>query len=135
MYREGLGVQVNIPKAEELEALAEKQFMKRFTIPIDEISTSLTGIDLSVEGVNDSKSPFYVYVYQKPEDYPYRGIDGQIKWLKENRGRTIPEDIAESFRKLHQIAEDNDVSFPELAVYALQRASQQSEQNNQNSEE
>ncbi|MEL7495919.1 MAG: DUF2610 domain-containing protein, partial [Cyanobacteria bacterium J06554_11] len=115
--------------------LAAKQSIKRFTIPLDGIESSLTGVDPSVEGANDSRSPFHVYVYQKPKDYPYKGIDGQIKWLKEARGRTVPEDVADSFRKLQQIAEDNNVSFAELAAYALGNAAQQAEQNRQNSEE
>ena len=80
-------------------------------------------------------APFHFYVYQKPADYPYRGIDGQILWLKKARGGTVAEDVAESFRKLQQIAEENNVSFAELAAYALGNAAQQAEQNSQGSEE
>ncbi|MEO1686011.1 MAG: DUF2610 domain-containing protein, partial [Cyanobacteria bacterium J06631_12] len=105
----------------ELKHIAPLQSVKRFTVPAN---------------FGDSgTAPFHFYVYQKPADYPYRGIDGQIIWLEKARGGTVAEDVAESFRKLQQIAEDNNVSFAELAAYALGNAAQQAEQNRQNSEE
>ena len=107
MYREGLGVQIDNSRARELEALASMQSMKRFTIPAD---------------FDTFTAPFHFYVYQKPRDYPYRGIDDQIEWLKQARGGTIPADAADAFRKLQEIAFENNVSFPELAVYALENA-------------
>ncbi|HIK45297.1 MAG TPA: DUF2610 domain-containing protein [Leptolyngbyaceae cyanobacterium M65_K2018_010] len=114
IYREGLGVPVNFAQAEDLETLASKQSMKRFTIPADFGSSG--------------RHPFHFYVYQKPDDYPYKGIDDQAEWLKQARGGTIPEDVIESFRKLHQIAVENDVSFPELAAYAVGRANPDAEE-------
>ncbi len=110
MYREGLGVPIDPAKAKALASLAEKQSMKRFTIPAD---------------FGGTKAPFQVYVYQKPSDYPYKGIDDQAEWLKQARGGAIPEDVLESFRKLQKIAEDNNVSFPELAAYALGKAQEE----------
>jgi len=109
IYREGLGIPVDSAGAEELKTLASWQSIKRVTIPVDfgAIGTF----------------PFEVYVYQKPNDYEYRGIDDQIEWLKQARGGTIADDIAESFRKLQNIAFENNVSFPELAAYALGRES------------
>ncbi|MBC1298475.1 DUF2610 domain-containing protein, partial [Nostoc sp. UCD122] len=104
MYQEGLGVQVDNSRAEALETLASKQSMKRFTIPIKD-----SGMEF----------PFHVFVYQKPLDYPYKGIDDQVEWLKQARGITIPVDVADSFRKLHKIAVENNVSFPDLAAYAV----------------
>lgn len=106
MYQEGLGVQVDNSRAEALETLASKQSMKRFTIQ---------NVDFGSSGT----APFHVYVYQKPLDYRYKGIDGQVEWLKQARGGTVPVDAADSFRKLHKIAVENNVSFPDLAVYAL----------------
>lgn len=104
MYKEGLGVQVDNSRAKALETLASKQSMKRFTIPIKD-----SGMEF----------PFHVYVYQKPLDYRYKGIDDQVEWLKQARGLTVPVDVADSFRKLHKIAVENNVSFPELADYAV----------------
>jgi hypothetical protein len=104
MYKEGLGVQVDNSQAEALETLASKQSMKRFTISI-----KYSGMEF----------PFHFYVYQKPLDYPYKGIDDQVEWLKQARGLTVPVDVADSFRKLQKIAVENNVSFPDLAVYAV----------------
>jgi hypothetical protein len=107
MYREGLGVPADSVQAGELEVLASWQSMKRFTIPAN-FGDNVT-------------APFHVYVYQKPDDYEYRGIDDQVEWLKQARGGTIADDVTEAFRKLQDIASENKVSFPELAAYAVGR--------------
>lgn len=104
MYKEGLGVQANTSRAESLEALATKQSMKKFTVPAT---------------FGTVEAPFHVYVYQKPTDYPYKGIDAQVEWLERNRGGTISADVVDSFRKLHALSIENNVSFPELAAYAV----------------
>jgi YHS domain-containing protein len=117
MHREGLGVARDKVKATALDTLAAKQTTKRFTVPSD---------------FNGVKYPFYVYVMEWPADYkfsdgrPIEGIDDQITWLKEARGGTVASDVAESFRKLQRIARQNNVSFPDLAVYALGEAQKES---------
>lgn len=85
--------------------------MKRFTIPCD---------------FGNQKHPFHVYV-GKPlsESHP---LKYQAAWLKEERGGKIPNDVMESFKKLQKIAEENNVSFEDLCVYALGNAAAQKEQ-------
>ncbi|MCB9957425.1 MAG: DUF2610 domain-containing protein [Rhodospirillaceae bacterium] len=109
IYREGLAGSIDLERAQELEALASRQSIKRFTVPV------------TVPG--GGVWNFYVYIRELPEDYPYEGIDDQVIWAQEMRGLTISEDIARSFRRLHQIARENNVSFPDLCVYALGEAS------------
>lgn len=79
-----------------------KSGMKRFTIPCD-----FSGI----------KYPFHVYVTNVA--WPKHPLEDQARWLKEERGGTIPKDVMDSFEKLHKIAHENNVSFVELCVYAL----------------
>lgn len=112
----------NAEKAAELET---RQGMKRFTVP-----TSFRGV----------KYPFNVYITEYgdaprcPSDRALRpdeancvgfiGINDQVTWVKEARGGIVPPDVVGSFDKLYKIAEDNNVSFPELCVYALGAASE-----------
>lgn len=105
MYDEGLGVKADKERAAELNKKAAGQSMKRFTIPTDFGSSG--------------KFPFHFYVMDRPKDFPYKGIDDQVEWLKQARGGTVPEDVVKSFRTLQQIAWDKNVSFPELVASAL----------------
>ncbi|HEY1631409.1 MAG TPA: DUF2610 domain-containing protein [Rhizomicrobium sp.] len=123
MYRTGHGVPADASRAKALYKLAASQSMKRFTVP-----TAFGAV----------KSPFYVYIRQygpvtrcKPQAAAldptqfcagYNGIDDQVIWVHELRGGDVPKDVIDSFQKLDKIARDNDVSFPELAVYALAAA-------------
>ena len=76
--------------------------MKRFTIPCD---------------FNGTKSPFHVYVGEPhPQRHP---LQHQSWWLSSIRGGTIPQEVMDSFERLHKIALENNVSFEELCVYAL----------------
>jgi len=43
----------------------------------------------------------------------------QGKWLSETRGGTIPDDIMKSFAELKKIADENNVSFPNLCQYVI----------------
>lgn len=111
--------------ADQLEKFAAGQSMKRFTVPAD-----FSGI----------KHPFFVYVSEYapgqfcpidrallPEDencVGFRGIDDQVEWLKQARGGELPADVPSSFQKLNDIALENGVSFPDLAVYALTAATE-----------
>jgi TPR repeat protein len=105
LYREGLGVQKDLKKANELEVKAQNQKgMKRFTIPCD---------------FGGQKAPFAFYVLDWPADYPFEGIDDQVQWLKVARSGVAPQDAVEAFRAVWKIAKEKNVSFKDLAVSAL----------------
>lgn len=95
--------------AEKLRTImAVKKGMKRFTVPAD------------FDGV---KHPFHVYFMDVL--WPKDPLEDQARWLKEERGGIIPEEVRESFRKLHKIAHENKVSFMDLCVYALSTAAEE----------
>ena len=76
--------------------------MKRFTIPCD---------------FGGQKSPFHIYVGEPdPSKHP---LQNQSHWLSSERGGSIPQEVMDSFAKLHDIAKENNVSFEDLCVYAL----------------
>lgn len=104
ILRRGLAGTIDVARADALDRLAPQQTMKRFTIPSD------------FHGVNH---PFHVYIRAWPEDYPYLGIEDQVEWLSRFRGGTIPQVVRDSFIKLHRIARESNISFPELAAYAI----------------
>lgn len=126
MYRHGRGVPADPERADQLARFAASQSMKRFTVPTD-----FAGV----------RHPFHVYVmeYARGEYCPIRteplpenstcigfeGIDDQVEWVRQARGGEVPQDVVTSFRRLNQIARENDVSFPDLAVYALGAARQE----------
>ncbi len=76
--------------------------MKRFTVPCD-----FAGV----------KYPFQIYITEVP--WPKDPLEDQARWLLVERGGTIPEEVRDSFRRLHKIAHENNVSFQDLCVYAL----------------
>ncbi len=82
--------------------VASSPGMKRFTVPCD------------FDGL---KYPFHIYITETP--WPKDPLEDQARWLLEERGGKVPEEVRESFRKLHKIAHDNNVSFQDLCVYAL----------------
>jgi hypothetical protein len=76
--------------------------LKKFTIPCD---------------FGGMKAPFNIYIGEpRPGHHP---LEHQLDWLSRERGGTIPAEVVDSFKKLHDIAQENNVSFEELAVYAL----------------
>ncbi len=79
-----------------------KSGMKRFTVPCD---------------FAGRKYPFHVYVTNVP--YPNHPLENQARWLREERGGVIPEEVMDSFARLQKIAHENNVSFVDLCVYAL----------------
>jgi hypothetical protein len=82
--------------------------MKRFTVPCD---------------FSGTKYPFHVYVGEPSDDcHP---LKFQEAWLRSVRGGKIPDDVMDSFGRLHKIAKENNVSFEELCVYALGTAAQE----------
>ncbi len=76
--------------------------MKRFTVPCD---------------FNGVKHPFHVYVGEPhSQRHP---LQHQAWWLSTIRGGTIPQEVMDSFERLHKIALENNVSFEDLCVYAM----------------
>ncbi len=83
--------------------------MKRFTIPCD---------------FSGTKYPFHVYVGEPhPKRHP---LQHQAWWLSTIRGGAIPQDVMDSFERLHKISIENNVSFEDLCVYALGTAAAES---------
>ena len=84
--------------------------MKKFTVPCD---------------FGGQKAPFTVYIGDpEPKHHP---LNFQANWLSKERGGTIPGEVMDSIAKLKEIADQNNVSFEDLCVYAL-GAAQQSEE-------
>lgn len=126
IYGDQASALADAAKAAEARKLAERQSFKRFTIPTE---------------FDKVKFPFHVYVAEygpgpscetpvtlsdakQPRDpaaqcYGYAGIDDQVLWVSQLRGGVVPPDVIDSFRKLFKIARENNVSFPDLSVYAL----------------
>lgn len=76
--------------------------MKRFTVPCD---------------FGGKKAPFHIYIGEPhPKNHP---LQNQSNWLSSERGGTIPQEVMDSFEKLHKISIEHNVSFEELCVYAL----------------
>ncbi|MCA3395770.1 MAG: DUF2610 domain-containing protein, partial [Roseomonas sp.] len=80
--------------AQELRARAPHYALKSFNIPIR---------------LAPDSPPFTLRVYIPPPP-AYQGIDHMVRWAKEVRGLEIPNDVVTSFRKLHEIAKQNNVS-------------------------
>ena len=82
--------------------------MKKFSVPCD---------------FNGKKAPFDLYVGEPANNrHP---LYFQSKWLSEERGGTIPQEVMDSFAKLQKISIENDVSFEELCEYALGQAAEE----------
>jgi len=66
------------------------------------------------------RAPFDVYVGDPRNDkHP---LQMQAWWLSSSRGGSIPQEIMDSFEKLQKIAQENNVSFEDLCVYAFGNA-------------
>ncbi len=84
--------------------------MKKFTVPCD---------------FGGQKSPFTIYIGDpEPRHHP---LNFQSNWLSKERGGTIPGEVMDSIAKLKDIADQNNVSFEDLCVYALGAAQQEDE--------
>ena len=82
--------------------------MKKFTIPCD---------------FGGQKAPFAIYVGEPRDDrHP---LVNQQNWLSSERGGSIPQEVMDSFEKLHNIAKENNVSFEDLCMYALGQAAEE----------
>ncbi|GAB3015556.1 hypothetical protein GCM10027284_38330 [Cyclobacterium sediminis] len=87
--------------------------MKKFTIPCH---------------FGKKKAPFDVYIGNPKQGH--HPLEFQSRWLKEQRGGKIPEEVMESYAKLLALAKKNRVSFEDLCVYALEAASEEKNKSN-----
>ena len=92
--------------------------MKKFTVPCD---------------FGGQKSPFTIYIGD-PES-KHHPLHFQSNWLSKERGGTIPGEVMDSIAKLKEIADQNNVSFEDLCVYALGAAQQEKESSGEDDEE
>ena len=70
-------------------------------------------------------SPFAIYIGNpKKGNHP---LEHQSRWLLDNRGGVIPNEIMEAVTKLQDLADKNNASLEELCVYALGTESEQRE--------
>lgn len=106
MLERGIGGPVDMATARQVRAQRAYTNMKQFTVPVHAPGSEVT-------------TPIEFYIFERPPHFPYQGIDDQIRWLQLNRGMEVAPDVAQSFRRLEEIARENKVSFPDLAVYAL----------------
>ncbi len=93
--------QAEFNKTSEVETVG----MKRFTIPTD---------------FNGEKSPFNIYLLSGRRGY--LELQDQFRWVYEYRNGVVPEDVQDSFRRLHNLAKKNNVDYQALCVYALAEA-------------
>lgn len=72
--------------------------------------------------------PFTIYIgLPRSDAHPFQH---QAAWVSKEKGGAVNQEVWESFAKLHDLAEQNNVSFEDLCVYALRT----SEENNEKSE-
>lgn len=67
-----------------------------------------------------TKTPYPIYVGEAIEGV--HPLEQQDAWLRRELGLEIPLEVMDSFAKLRDIALENNVSFEELAVYAMGEA-------------
>ena len=88
--------------------------MKRFTVPATRIWAP------------DTKSGINFFVREPVGDE--NTLEEEIYRVETYEGAPLPEDVKTSFRKLWDIAKENNVSFVDLTVYALASAGSQQKQ-------
>jgi tetratricopeptide (TPR) repeat protein/tRNA A-37 threonylcarbamoyl transferase component Bud32 len=72
---------------------------------------------------NGITHPFPIYITEfPPSKHP---LADQQSWLQQERGGSIPQEVMDSFERLHKIAIENKVSFVELCEYALGTATKE----------
>ena len=75
--------------------------------------------------INGQLAPFHVYVGEPdPSKHP---LQNQSNWLSSEKGGSIPQEVMDSFAKLHKISKENNVPFEDLCVYALETANKDEE--------
>ncbi|MEM6304397.1 MAG: DUF2610 domain-containing protein [Pseudomonadota bacterium] len=109
-YRQGVLLPQNLERADALRARLDTEYfgMKRFTVPM----TWWNGVE---------RHPTYFYITDVTDTHP-DPVAQEIYRNETVLGLTIPDDVKESFNKLLVIANENSVSFAELATYALSTA-------------
>ncbi|AFB20839.1 DUF2610 domain-containing protein [Rickettsia canadensis] len=66
-------------------------------------------------GGQRSKFKFYIGTPQEG----HHPLQFQAKWLSEERGGTIPDEVMKAISQLNDLAKKNGVPLPDLCVYAL----------------
>ncbi|MEM8599843.1 MAG: DUF2610 domain-containing protein [Bacteroidota bacterium] len=106
IYRSGIVMPPYDGIVQELEAeFGPSQNLRRFTIPV-EFGSTIT--------------PYDVYVWDWAKDEPC--VMAQFEWVEEARGGVVPPEVEDAFVRLYALARENEVSFKDLAVYALEEA-------------
>ena len=66
-------------------------------------------------GGQRAKFKFYIGTPQEG----HHPLQFQAKWLSDERGGTIPDDVMKAISQLNDLAKKNGVPLPDLCVYAL----------------
>jgi TPR repeat protein/CHAT domain-containing protein/exonuclease VII small subunit len=95
------------PSSKEIVKVLRKKFgppqgFKRFTMPIN------------CGGIS---SPIHIYIWDWGREEP--PTDMQFEWYSKARGCEAPQKTIDTFRRLYEIARDNNVSYKELVVDTL----------------
>jgi hypothetical protein len=85
--------------------------MKKFTVPCQ---------------FGNQTAPFTIYIGEPKRDV--HPIQNQATWLSKERGGTVPQKVMDSLSRLRELAEENNISFEDLCVYALTVAEKQEEE-------
>ena len=70
-------------------------------------------------------APFTIYIGEPKGDV--HPIQNQASWLSKERGGIVPQKVMDSLAKLRDLANQNNVSFEDLCVYALKVAENEEE--------
>ena len=105
-YREGLTGPRDETRAKELDELAAKQSVASFKYPV---------------GPKDNTYDQDVVVREWPSDYPFKGIDDLVQWLKATGRAPLDPAVPEQFLKIFNTAREQNVSFPALCVATLKK--------------
>lgn len=62
--------------------------------------------------------PVDIYIGELFDKRRYKGIEDQAIWLLRNRGLVVSQEVRDAFIKIEDIARENKLSFPDLALYA-----------------
>ena len=106
LYREGLTGPPDETRAKELDALAAKQSVASFTYPV------VSG------GITYSQD---VVVREWPSDYPFKGIEDLVQWLKATGRAPLDPAVPEQFLKIFNTAQEQNLSFPDLCTATLNK--------------
>lgn len=108
LYDHGWGVERSIPERDRLQNLAKRQ------------SPMIVTIAANTDGV---QSPVKLWIYDRPVDFPFKGVDDQFELLRA-RGVSADPQLAEKFRKLQSGGRQIGVTFPEMVRSATKEPTQ-----------